>query len=456
MIHMFITLTFLLFNLCNDNSNNALKNNHKCIWFLSLIACIISDYRCFELFTRTKIEIINPNDKDKNEEKNKKGIKDNNNRDKKEKKNKYNFKIDKVINNLNITSNENDETNANLRTGIHNYSIIKEKSSSYRDYLNETNVLDNLNENNNNLNLEKNKKKEKNRVDEKNEKYLLVQEHIINKIIIILDILFVYLAFLIICLFIIYKYKKYSCLWFLSVYGVISSILNIIYYFRFKHIYIKEEKEIKAKQRKEIVYKKEIIYNYSPQKLSTNPQKNIDSSLGKFLDNKNMIKEVHSEEEISHQEKQFNINNFNSNIKNIENKTNIINKNDNKMIPMDMENEEDIIYNPYREDFIPESEVSKKTKDIKNKNNMNIPELKIKNINDKSSSEEYNILKSYRSFTSEENKLNSINSNNPINMKSEFDSKLFNNSGGKLKEEKLDEDEEDNTSVIHNPWRDDI
>ena len=121
-----------------------------------------------------------------------------------------------------------------------------------------------------------------------------------------------------------------------------------------------------------------------------------------------------------------------------------------------MENEEDIIYNPYREDFIPESEVSKKTKDIKNKNNMNIPELKIKNINDKSSSEEYNILKSYRSFASEENKLNSINSNNPINMKSGFDSKLFNNSGGKLKEEKLDEDEEDNSSVIHNPLRDDI
>ena len=87
---------------------------------------------------------------------------------------------------------------------------------------------------------------------------------------------------------------------------------------------------------------------------------------------------------------------------------------------------------------------------------MNITELKIKNINDKSSNEEYNILKSYRSFASEENKLSTLNANNPINMKSEFDSKLFGNDTGNQNEEKLDEDEEDNTSVIHNPLRDDI
>ena len=123
---------------------------------------------------------------------------------------------------------------------------------------------------------------------------------------------------------------------------------------------------------------------------------------------------------------------------------------------MDMENDEDIIYNPYREDFIPESEASKKSKDIKTRNNMNIPELKINNINNQSISEEYNILKSYRSFASEENKLSTLNANNPINMKSGFDSKLFGNDTGNQNEEKLDEDEEDNTSVIHNPLRDDI
>ena len=38
------------------------------------------------------------------------------------------------------------------------------------------------------------------------EKYFLVQESCINKTIIIFDVLFVYLAFIVICLYMIYKY----------------------------------------------------------------------------------------------------------------------------------------------------------------------------------------------------------------------------------------------------------
>ena len=48
-------------------------------------------------------------------------------------------------------------------------------------------------------------------------------------------------SFIIICLFIIYKYKTYSFLWFISIYGVIISILHIMYYYRFRHIYLKEK-----------------------------------------------------------------------------------------------------------------------------------------------------------------------------------------------------------------------
>ena len=70
MIYLYLTLTFLIFNLCNKNSNDELKSNNKFLWFFSLLACIISDYRCLELFTRTKIDFIEINDE--NNKKNKK------------------------------------------------------------------------------------------------------------------------------------------------------------------------------------------------------------------------------------------------------------------------------------------------------------------------------------------------------------------------------------------------
>ena len=102
-----------------------------------------------------------------------------------------------------------------------------------------------------------------------------------------------------------------------------------------------------------------------------------------------------------------------------------IQSSDKKMIPMGIENDEDIIYNPYREDFMPDSEISKKSKGNQNKNNMNISELNFKYINNKSNSEENNILKSYRSFGSEDNRLGSIDSKNPINRIGGFNSKLL-------------------------------
>ena len=55
--------------------------------------------------------------------------------------------------------------------------------------------------------------------------------------------------------------------------------------------------------------------------------------------------------------------------------------------------------------------------------------------------------------------MNSQNSQNPINNLSGFNSKLFGDKNDNIKnnEEKLDEDDdEDNSSVIHNPLRDDI
>ena len=294
--------------------------------------------------------------------------------------------------------------------------------------------------------------------------------------------IFVYLAFLIICLFIIYKYKRYSCLWYFSIYGVIIAILNITYYFRFKNISIKEEKEeeyknqkIKAKKeefkkenKNKNPEKKEINNKLRPKIISSNPKTNIGSSLGKLINTKNTIKEVLSEEEITHKEKITKINEFNSinninNINSINDKMNMtymdknIQSSDKKMIPMGIENDEDIIYNPYREDFMPDSEISKKSKGNQNKNNMNIPELNFKYINNKSNSEENNILKSYRSFGSEDNRLGSIDSKNPINRIGGFNSKLFSNSAEKSEEKREEsEDDGDNSSVIHNPLRDDI
>ena len=87
------------------------------------------------------------------------------------------------------------------------------------------------------------------------------------------------------------------------------------------------------------------------------------------------------------------------------------------MIPqLNTENDEDIIYNPYREDFMPDSTASKKSKEIKNKKNF--PELNFKENNNKANSDEDNRLKTYRSSGSDDNNLsymNSQNSQNPIN-----------------------------------------
>ena len=467
MIHMYITVSFLIFNLCNKNSNNELKSDNKCLWFLSLIACAVSDYKCLEIFTRTKIEIINSDEKEKNKiAEIKKNEKDNDKKEQKKDKNidnkdknKINFKEYN-----NITSNEYDKTEANLKTEIdENNNITNEKNTSSFD---NSKGLFNLNNNGLNLNKEvsENKGKESDKIDsnkiqkEKNEKYILVQESCINKTIITFDILFVYLSFIIICLFIIYKYKTYSFLWFISIYGVIISILHIMYYYRFRHIYLKEKPSKPDNKTKEKIVKK------SPK----NKNKIFGSSLGKLMDTKNSIKEAPSVDEQTRVEKQINI----FDIKNIkDNKINNVN-----MKPMDTDNDEDIIYNPYREDFIPDSEVSKKSKN--NINNNNIKELPLKNINsnDKSNSEENKALETYRSFGSEEYRLRSFDSQNPINRKKisdtdssfyfykdnkdmknipGFNSKLFGDDNDKNNEEKLD-DEEDNSSVIQNPLRDDI
>ena len=465
MIYMFITMTFLLFNLCNKNSLNDLKTNYKCLWLLSLIGCLVSDYRCLELFTRTKIEIIDSNYR------NKKGeiIKNNKNR-------KYNYK-NNIDNNLDYTTNDNDDTDAHFKTIFKNRKIIEDKNTSTQNSFDNSNGLFNLNGiKKNNLNLneikdkdDKSENKDKAKFNEykEYEKYFLVQESCINKTIIIFDLLFVYLAFIVICLYMIYKYKTYSTLWFLSIYGVIFAIINIIYYFRFKYIKInnrneenKKEKIIKIKQKQKlgnnITQNKEIISNTSPQKLPTNHQKNIGSSFGKLLGTNNSIKEDLHEDDKTQNEKK--INKFDNNITNIniiKNDINQINL-DKNMKPMDMENDDDIIYNPYREDFIPESAASKKSK---NNKNMDIPELKLKDIknnNENNIGEEYNILKTYRSLESEDYKIGSINSKNNINNLKKFDTKIFHKSNEKQNEEKLDDDDEDNTSVIHNPLRDDI
>ena len=87
-----------------------------------------------------------------------------------------------------------------------------------------------------------------------------------------------------------------------------------------------------------------------------------------------------------------------------------------------------------------------------------MPEINIKEINNKNAknvNEEYNILKTYRSYGSEDMKIGSMDSRNPINNFKEFNSKLFDNKNENQNEQKLDEDE-DNSSVIHNPIRDDI
>ena len=134
-----------------------------------------------------------------------------------------------------------------------------------------------------------------------------------------------------------------------------------------------------------------------------------------------------------------------------------------------IENDDDIIYNPYREDFIPDSEDSKKSKN-KDNNNINnlmkISELPLNNKIEQQNPDEYNILKTYRSFGSDDFRLSSIESQNPLNRKkipTAFNSEIFDNDddNNEKKEENIDnnidyDEEEDNSSVIQNPPRDDI
>ena len=454
MIYIYLTLTFLIFNLCNKNSNNELKSNNKCLWFLSLLACIISDYRCLELFTRTKIEILNSNNE--KESKNKKGkIKIN----KTKNKDVYNFKNHKYLNDLDINSNENDATDAKFKIGNNNKQIIEEKNVINKSSFEDSNAMFNLQEKNRNLfNIDNNRDIYNYKIEnvkEKEGKYLLVQDSCINKLIIMFDILFVNIAFIIICAFIIYKYKTYSALYFFSIYGIIIALINIIYYYRFKYITINiKEKLEQRSQEIKIRKKQKIIENNQNNKINNDiiqesipkhHNKNIGSSLGKLLGTNNSIKEALPEDEQTHEEKNININQFNTNIINL----------DKNMKPAEIENEDDIIYNPYREDYMSDLD-SKKSKN--KKNNMNMPEINIKEINNKNAknvNEEYNILKTYRSYGSEDMKIGSMDSRNPINNFKEFNSKLFDNKNENQNEQKLDEDE-DNSSVIHNPIRDDI
>ena len=167
-----------------------------------------------------------------------------------------------------------------------------------------------------------------------------------------IDLLFVYIAFIIICLFIIYKYKTYSALYFFSIYGVIFSIANIIYYFRFTYITIDNSEEPEQnnqeinRMNKQIIIdniqNKKISNNIIQENISSNPKKNIGSSLGKLLGTNNSIKEALPEDEKTKKEKNININEFNTNIINL----------DKNMKPADIENDDDIIYNPYREDYM--------------------------------------------------------------------------------------------------------
>ena len=150
MIYLYLTLTFLIFNLCNKNSNNELKSNNKFLWFFSLLACIISDYRCLELFTRTKIDFIEINDE--NNKKNKKAeIKKEKEKNKIKNKEVYNFKNYKNSNELNNTSNENEVTDSKFKTGIHNTQIIDVKNMINKSSFDDSNALFNVNQKINNL-----------------------------------------------------------------------------------------------------------------------------------------------------------------------------------------------------------------------------------------------------------------------------------------------------------------
>ena len=122
----------------------------------------------------------------------------------------------------------------------------------------------------------------------------------------------------------------------------------------------------------------------------------------------------------------------------------------------------------------------KNTVILNKENKMKIPELSLKNKIKENDIDEHRRLSSYRSFGSDEFRVNSIESFNPINDPGiQFNKKIEGNNqylkeniGNKNNEEISEEnnrkynneesdndnngDEDDNSSVIQNPFRDDL
>ena len=378
-----------------------------------------------------------------------------------------------------------------------------------------------MNTNEHNLNLNNNNIKEIIKID----KYILTQERCINSIIIIIDLIFVYLFFILVCIYIIFIYKTYSFLWFACIYGIIFSILHIIYFIRFINIqqYLNQEIEnINTNINKTITinenhiinkktgYSKinEFNSNRSPdKKIYTNDplyERKITSSTKKFNDIEKGIKEAPSEDEETYNNKNIYNKELNSDSKNIKIDKNLNNKNEIN-IGGETDNDEEIISNPYREDLIMNEKIDlddpfqkdkgnllsnilgknsknndKNTVILNKENKMKIPELSLKNKIKENDIDEHRRLSSYRSFGSDEFRVNSIESFNPINDPGiQFNKKIEGNNqylkeniGNKNNEEISEEnnrkynndesdndnngDEDDNSSVIQNPFRDDL
>ena len=109
----------------------------------------------------------------------------------------------------------------------------------------------------------------------------------------------------------------------------------------------------------------------------------------------------------------------------------------------------------------------KNTVILNKENKMKIPELSLKNKIKENDIDEHRRLSSYRSLGSDEFRINSIESFNPINYPGiQFNKKIEENienseeNYSKYNNEESDNDnngdEDDNSSVIQNPFRDDL
>ena len=539
MIHMYLTTTFVLFNICSKKSKINLKTKNKIAWLLSLLGTIITDYKCLELFTRTKIKYIK-------DSKSNPPIKKSKKQKKEESSNQIqsivnydnslsNMDTNNNINNLNLTSNENELNYATKK--IQQKKITKKKIANQNSLDNKNNSIENNNLNNYYIDLNKkdNNIKETNNI----KKYILIQEICLNKLIILLDFILVYLFFTIICIYIGIKYKTYSFLWFAAIYGIIFAILNIIFFIRFTYIQPYEYTEVEEKHLNKIYNKLDIIKSkdyeekivetetdyIKTNELSLNkiPEKKIftkdsidrkfSSSFGKYKNKEKEIKEAPSEEEESKKErikaaKDINddkiSNIFKKRVDNL-NKNPEINNVKKKNIFIDspiqkdkvFEFDDEVINNPYREDLIINTELEsnkntfiskifgKNEKNIKSEQKENImkqkniiPESSIKNkTNDTNiqnkETEEKRRLNSYINIGSDEfrpKSTDSINTMNSLdkkiidkNINNMNDIRNINNryiySVSNIKKENIDnkvKEEEDISSVIYNPLRDDI